>query len=150
MRVFSIHFDGSCGPKNPGGTAAYGVILAKAGVGVKTNLVEEAGVIGTGPLMSNNLAEFHALGVGLQRYLDHGPLAGDELIVFGDSNIVIQIMGGKWKASKDKLYYPAYFATWCLLEDITELGVKTSFHWIPREENTECDDLSKAHEKKDR
>lgn len=145
MRIFTLHFDGSCW-KNPGGTAAYGTVLELEGA--DEALCEEAGVIGTGPLMSNNVAEFHALAVGFQRYLESGPMKGDVIDVRGDSNLVIQIMQGHWRANADKLYYPTYKGAFALLSKIEmQVGATVEFTWIPREKNTRCDVLSKEHNK---
>jgi ribonuclease HI len=142
MRDFTLHFDGSCWP-NPGGTAAYGTILEQTG---QAEINAEAGVIGTSPQMSNNVAEFYALGVGLQRFIEFGPLEGDVVHVYGDSNIVIQMMQGKFRANASKLYYPEYLRTFGLLSILEdEYKVTVDFTWISRDKNTRCDDLSKEH-----
>lgn len=152
MANFTLHFDGSCGPKNPGGVGAYGIILEKEHTvnGTAYTLVpicEEAGVLGSGPSMTNNVAEFDSLGIGLIRLLDYGTHLGDTLAVFGDSNLVIQIMSGKWNPSPEKLYFPAFRRTKSFLDKLESNGVTVDFKWIPREENTECDKLSKEHNK---
>lgn len=140
MDIYTLHFDGSCGPKNPGGTAAYGFSLR---CGDK-RLAAEHGVIGSGPAMSNNVAEFTALFKGLEAFhtQSHTPAF---LQVRGDSQIVINIMSKKWKAHSDKMYYQAYLETEAITRAIRRTNVHITFDWIPREQNTECDDLSKAH-----
>lgn len=140
MEVFTLQFDGSCGPKNPGGTAAYGFILKTRGAYVTTG----HDVIGTGPGMSNNFAEFIAVARGLEAF-DKYCLTPALLNVRGDSNLVIKIMSGRWKARPDKLYYPAYVFAKEILTRIRRRNVQVNFDWIPREDNTECDDLSKVH-----
>lgn len=149
MSKFLIHFDGSCWV-NPGGTAAYGVVVEKEHLvnGAPytwTTVCEEAGVIGTGPGMSNNLAEFHALLTGLRRYVQHGVRLGDKIEVRGDSNLVIQVMNGRWSAKSDKLYYETYRLVKDEVDFLKTMKVEFKFIWIPREENTRCDILSKEH-----
>lgn len=152
MSKFTLHFDGSCWV-NPGGTSAYGIVLEKEhlvnGTPYTWNTIcEEAGVIGTGPEQSNNVAEFHALAVGLQRYLEYGGVKGDRIEVYGDSNLVIKMMLGDYRPNPSKLYYPAYKEAFRLLSVIEiTIGAEISFTWIPREQNTRCDDLSKEHNK---
>jgi ribonuclease HI len=143
MSHYTLHFDGSCW-KNPGGTAAYGYIIAEDGQGV---IRSEHAVIGTGPEMSNNVAEFEGAYQALRDYALLPSRPGDVLRVLGDSNLVAQIMRGNWRAKDDKLYYPYYCKLNGVVRALREKEVSISFVWIPREENTICDDLSKAHNK---
>lgn len=141
MEIYTLHFDGSCGPRNPGGTAAYGFVLATS----CGELERGNGVIGSGPQMSNNFAEFVALEKGLNAFCrNHGTTERVHLQVFGDSQLVIKIMNRFWVASHDKLYYPAYMDALHLLSLIRKAGHRVTFDYIPRELNTVCDELSKA------
>jgi ribonuclease HI len=144
MQVFTLHFDGSCGPKNPGGTAAYGYAISSTGLAEPIETGH--GVIGTGPAMSNNLAEFTALAEGLLAF-SKLLLVNPILKVYGDSKIVINIMSKTWRATSDKLYYPAYLRAAELLRRLRVKGVTVSFDHVYREQNQLCDDLSKAHQK---
>lgn len=148
MTEYTLHFDGSCGPKNPGGTAAYGFVLALRSS--KDALDLGHGIIGSGEGMTNNLAEFWAVAQGLKAFLDlmrtEPALGGRKLRVYGDSKLVTQIMTGNWRASSDKAYWPGYETARSYLETIREAGVDVKFNWIPREQNTLCDDLSKVHQ----
>jgi ribonuclease HI len=147
MVEYTLHFDGSCWP-NPGGTAAYGFLLKTLGGPVSGHEV-----IGSGPLMSNNLAEFYALTVGLNAFYERIPrdsASFTKLVVYGDSDLVVKMMTrvqrtGEIKGDPSKLYFPAYEGAIQSLYRIQSLGVTVDFKWIPREENQECDDLSKAH-----
>lgn len=141
MEVYTLHFDGSCGPKNPGGTAAYGFTVTRAG----EELTAAHAVIGTGPAMSNNLAEFAGLAAGLNWFIEHPPTGNAVINVRGDSQIVINIMSKLWKASSDKLYFPAYLDANKALRAIRSKGIAVGFDHIPREQNDCCDRLSKAH-----
>ncbi len=150
MRNFKIHFDGSCGPKNPGGLAAYGSVVEQYGTFTRDIKVicEESGVIGSGPKMSNNVAEFYALLIGLRRYVQYGVKIDDTVTVRGDSNLVIQVMSGNWKPKSDKLYYETYILVKSEVDFLNKMGVRFDFIWIPRELNTRCDVLSKEHNAK--
>lgn len=147
MSIYKLYFDGSCGPKNPGGIAAYGYVLLRAGE--EQPIETGSGVIGTGAGMSNNLAEFYALQAGLRSFIKQAYTGTKYLQVYGDSNLVIQIMNKHWKAKSDKLYFPAYEMADHILREVRRSGVTVTFDWIPREQNTLCDDLSKAHNKID-
>jgi ribonuclease HI len=142
METYSIHFDGSCWP-NPGGTAAYGTIVKSEG----ETICAEAGVIDTSPVMSNNVAEFFAVAVGLKRLVQKTSKEHRKGVVsvYGDSQIVINIMARKWRPNPDKLYYTAYLQAEEAVKEVRDLGLSVSFTWIPREANTECDELSKEH-----
>lgn len=145
MKDYILHFDGSCGPANPGGTAAYGYILTESG----QELASNSRVIDTGPKMSNNYAEFHALACGMtalsqiEAYYETIHPGPAHLQVYGDSKLVINIMNKRWKASPDKLYYPAAEFAFHAMNKLRKLKVKVSFDWVPRTQNQACDTLSK-------
>lgn len=142
MDHYCLHFDGSCGPKNPSGMAAYGFVLTRQGETLRSG----HGEIGTG--LGNNYAEFTALDKGLCAFISvHDTTSVHHLQVYGDSNLVVQIMNRRWKASPDKLYWPAY--EWAVgnLKIIRQRGHRVSFDWIPRAQNQRCDDLSKLDAK---
>jgi len=56
--LLRVYFDGSCGPKNPGGVAAYGFLIRN-----ETDQIihSSSGRIGSGPDFTNNVAEFEGL-----------------------------------------------------------------------------------------
>lgn len=143
MQLWTLHFDGSCGPTSGGGTAAYGFALEKEGQIIENR----SGIIGTGPKMTNNLAEFVALAEGLTAFYRntlHIPKC--MLNVYGDSRLVINIMSKKWRADREKRYFTGYELADTILSDIRKNSSHlVSFDWIPREQNTICDELSKAH-----
>jgi ribonuclease HI len=148
MDNFTLFFDGSCGPINPGGVAAYGFVIRRGGQ--EEPVIAQAGVIGSGPGMTNNLAEFAALSEALEYFHDnilHGALAV-HLAVYGDSRLVINFMTGYWKPSDgEKPFTPYMLAAKEAVRILRLQRVIVSFDWIPREQNTECDILSKAHQK---
>jgi ribonuclease HI len=129
-------FDGACEPVNPGGTASFGAIV-KGENG--TVLLREHGVVGKGKAMSNNVAEY----AGVLRILKHlSSRPPGRVTIYGDSNLVINQLNGRWRIRKG-LYLSIAIATKELLAHLRGLGWQINFCWIPREQNEECDALSK-------
>jgi len=128
--MITIYFDGLCRPRNPGGMATYGYLIYKDGKKVKSG----SGVIGSGAGMTNNVAEYSALKRAAEWVCRNG--VDDEIIIKGDSQLVIHQMKGSWqiKSETSKKFVPEIRR---LLE-----GRKTRFIWIPREQNAEADLLS--------
>lgn len=124
-------FDGCCEPKNPGGHAAWGAMVKLDG-----NAVYAAGgYCGFGAGMSNNVAEYSAFCAAAEECLKHAGV----IIFRGDSKLVVMQLQGKWKVNGG-LYKPFYDRAVPLWK---ELRSRASLNWIPREENDECDYLSK-------
>ncbi len=130
-------FDGSCAPFNPGGFGGWGIVLKN---GHEEVLHQGHGCLGDGPHMSNNVAEYHAVANLLEMV---GTLAssGWSVQIYGDSNMVINQLGHRWKA-KGGLYLAEYGRAMSALAELELGGVWVDFTWIPREENTEADSLS--------
>ena len=84
--------------------------------------------------MTNNVAEYSALKRAAEWVSQNG--VDDEIVIKGDSQLVIFQMKGIWqiKSETSKKFVPEIRR---LLE-----GRKTSFIWIPREQNAEADLLS--------
>jgi ribonuclease HI len=128
--MITIYFDGLCRPKNPGGVATYGYVIYQDGKKVKSG----CGVVGSGAGMTNNVAEYSALKHAVEWVSRNG--MKDEIVIKGDSQLVIHQMNGTWqiKSATSKKFVPEIHR---MLE-----GRKTSFVWIPREQNAEADLLS--------
>ena len=128
--MITLYFDGLCRPRNPGGVATYGYVIYKDGKKVKSGY----GVVGSGAGMTNNVAEYSALKHAAEWV--RGNCTEDEIVIKGDSQLVIHQMNGTWqiKSKTSKKFVPEIRK---LLE-----GRKTSFVWIPREQNEEADQLS--------
>lgn len=124
-------FDGCCEPKNPGGHAAYGILIKVNGE--ITMAIGE--YVGFGPTISNNVAEY----AGVSCVLREVAKLDDFAIIRGDSKLVINQLGGKWKIHGG-LYVPFYQEAKKLLAPVKG---RVKFQWIPREQNDECDELSK-------
>lgn len=128
-------YDGACEPTNPGGTASYGVIVKKDGV----VLFEESKIVGSGPRMSNNVAEYSGAISGMEWLLANG-FSRSRILVRGDNKMSVLQMAGFWKVRTwDGLYVPY----WRRALDLVKKFRHIKFQWIPREQNGEADEISK-------
>jgi ribonuclease HI len=135
---WTLHFDGAC-DVNPGGIAAYGFVIKKAGVKVKSGkgLAVEPGSQDA----TNNVAEYTGLLKGLEEVavlLSEG----DSLEVIGDSELTIRQLKGEYQVKAATLM-PLYAKAAPLAHTLTAQGKKVTFKWIPRHMNGEADKLSK-------
>jgi ribonuclease HI len=137
--LYKAYFDGSCGPRNPGGTAAYGSVIFRQ----KERIWERSEVYYPPPgkerETSNNLAEYLGLIAILEQFI-HIEAQHELIMVYGDSNLVIQQMSGHWKI-KEGIYEPFAQRAKILTNEFSRIG----WQWIPRGQNTIADGLSKAH-----
>ena len=136
MNEYFAWFDGACEPVNPGGTASFGVVIKDQDASV---LSKQHGVVGKGKAMSNNVAEYAGV-LHILKYLSSRPPG--RVTIHGDSNLVINQLNGKWRVRKG-LYLSIATETKELLAYLRGLGWQINFCWIPREQNEECDALSK-------
>jgi ribonuclease HI len=136
-RKLVLQFDGACEP-NPGGLATYGWVLEH---GDQSGVVQTGqGVARRGKAATNNVAEWVALGKGLRWLLDHDPPC-DELLIRGDSQLVIKQLTGEWGCNKEAL---SKLCDRCLaiLGELGRRGVRWSAEWAGREQNAAADALS--------
>jgi len=131
--MIDVYIDGLVGPVNPGGVGTIGIVIYKNG----EKIYQKGSVVGEGPAMSNNRAEYEALGEALRWLLDEG-LAKEQILVRSDSRLLVNQMQNKWKVGGG-LFVVAYKKARKLVEQFASL----SFQWIPRGENEEADLLTK-------
>lgn len=134
MSEVTIYFDGSCGPKNPGGTAKGAWLLYNSD---KSLIAKDSQVICSGPTATNNVAEWAGLTNALRYVVANGLKHGSMVNIKGDSQLVIFQLIGEYKCRKETLK-PYYEECLDLLKDYVWKAV-----WIAREENQEADTLSK-------
>src|SRR5215813_1284223 len=93
--TYIAYFDGACEPVNPGGTAAYGAIILQEGhhIWECSELVYPEQ--GKDHETSNNVAEYCDLIAVLEHLLSLGAQQ-EPIMVYGDSQFVIQQMFGRW------------------------------------------------------
>lgn len=133
--LIEVWYDGACEPKNPGGYAAYGVII-KRGAAV---LLEESKLVGVGPKMSNNVAEYSGVLRALEWMSEHG-MEKEKILVRGDNKMSVMQLAGLWKiATPTGLYVPYCLAA----RKLAARFRKIRFEWIPRELNGVADEISK-------
>lgn len=129
--MYKLYFDGGCGPQNPGGRATYGSVLYKDNQRIwkAQGVIDEINT-------SNNVAEYGGLIIGLSHLLSIGA-QNEQIVVFGDSKLVIAQMFRQWKIKKG-IYLP--YANHChtLLKEFTDIKGKL----LPRHLNTEADALT--------
>lgn len=144
MRI-NGYFDGSCGPQNPGGTAAWGFVINDfAG----HRLHAGRGTVGRGPGMTNNVAEASGAAALLKHIIDEMPHV-TEVFIHGDSNIVIRKLGRKGRSDRTAQgHYVPYLNEALRLADKLRARCGVYFIWIPRERNAEADRLSKPGEER--
>ena len=130
--VIEAWFDGVTEPHNPGGHAAYGIVVQLDG-----QIVLSSGqYVGFGPAMSNNVAEYAGITAILEFIPTLPPQPG---VIRGDSKLVIMQLSGQWKA-KGGLYLPYFQRAKTLYEP---LRLRIQLEWVPRKQNEACDHLSK-------
>lgn len=132
MRKVDCFIDGACEPKNPGGTASWGVYIL-----AEDMPIEEWGIVGSGEKMSNNVAEYSAL-IEAFKLVKKRYGTDIELTIFGDSQLVINQMNHEWNI-KGGMYFE--YAQ-CALHLALQFPI-LHFIWIGREKNTFADALSK-------
>ena len=129
-------------PVNPGGTAAYGAIIFKDG----KKLWEDSKIFiptrGREKEVSNNVAEYSGFKAILDYLIAHD-LTKSQIIVYGDSKLVIEQMFGSWRI-KFGYYVPIAKTCKAMIKQFPYL----TGEWIPREENFLADELSKAQLKR--
>jgi len=128
-----VHFDGACQPPGAAGVAGWGYVIDGPGLHL-----EECG-LATRPYSAhstNNVAEY----VGAIRALEKLRSIGytGEVVVSGDSQLVIRQMNGEYAVRAEHL--KAYH-DW--LRTLGDSFRKVEFRWVPREENSVADSLSK-------
>ena len=136
--TYIAYFDGACEPVNPGGTASYGAVIIED----DETIWGCSEIYGQGKLMSKNVAEYAGFIAVLEWFIEQ-ELCDAEIVVKGDSMLVMNQMFGTWKI-KNGLYAP-------LAKKASELRsrfIDIKGEWIPRDLNDVADELSKAALKK--
>jgi ribonuclease HI len=126
MAHAEVWFDGAC-LGNPGPMGA-GVVVACGG---KRRTLAKP--LGRG---TNNVAEYEAAIAGLSLAIAMGATSAT---LHGDSQLILRQLGGEYKVSAPALR-PLHAQAKALM---AELG-KVRLQWVPRAENAEADELSKA------
>jgi len=130
---YSGYFDGACEPINPGGTASYGAVICRGDVVIW----EEGKIVGKGPDISNNVAEYAGL-LALLDCLIAMNLSQESITIMGDSKLVINQMWGSWRMNGG-----LYISVAKKCRERLKLFPNIKGKWIPREQNDHADKMSK-------
>lgn len=134
--MIEIYTDGLAEP-NPG-VGTYGYVIYKDG----KKILARHGF--AGDPVTNNYAEYRGL---IEALRGSSEFADAEIIVHSDSKLLINQMAGEWKVSKKafKSTEPgSYVEKYLEAEELATRFTKLRFVWIPREENSEADHLSRV------
>ncbi|MCI4363110.1 MAG: ribonuclease HI family protein [Thermoplasmata archaeon] len=131
--VVDVHFDGACNPARGGGIATYGFTIE----GERLRYEERGLAVRPGAAhATNNVAEYTGAIRALEWLRSRGFRGA--VILRGDSQLVIRQMNGEYAIRKEHL--KAYHEH---LSALARQFVEVSFRWVPREENTRADELTK-------
>lgn len=132
MKEIVCYFDGACWPKNPGGIMGWGYHISVDGQIIQTGFNGK----NASAANSNNVAEYLALRDCLD-WLVCNNLSKNPISIFGDSQLVVLQMSGKWKI-KNGMYRDAAIECKKLLCHFPNI----SFQWVARNYNELADELS--------
>ena len=125
----TVYIDGLAEPSNPG-TGTYGYIIYEG----PKKLAEGSGLAGHG--VTSNYAEYTALAEALKR-LKALRIEGD-ILVRSDSRLLVGHMSEGWKV-KGGMYLEKYKE----VKDLVKEFGSIVFQWIPRDQNSEADLLTR-------
>ncbi|HKM78855.1 MAG TPA: ribonuclease HI, partial [Candidatus Bathyarchaeia archaeon] len=133
-RRITINIDGACEPINPKGVATYAYVIRDG----YEKIAENSGLAAEpySENATNNVAEYTAYIRALENAKRLGLYGSIE--VQSDSQLLVNQLNGNWKVKKPHLAV--------LYEQAIQLGKEFSsatIKWVPREQNTEADRLSK-------
>lgn len=132
--MIKCFFDGACEPKNPGGNMGIGAYIERNNQVVLTY----SHSIPAAKDNTNNVAEYLAVKQILQ-YLTDNYFFNEEIVIYGDSKLVIEQLWGTWKMNKGA-YIPVALECKYMVKKFSNIkGI-----WVPREQNQNADDLSKG------
>lgn len=139
MSTYIAYFDGACAPSNPGGHLGMGAVVTK--VGCTAPIFEASRHRAPSAGNTNNVAEYGALWYVLDYFIRNN-LQDADIMVKGDSQLVIKQMSGEWtiKEGNGGVYIKA--AVTC--RELVATFKRIRFQWIPRDDNWWADKLSNA------
>jgi len=113
-----LYTDGACrGNPGPGGA---GAVINR--IGKKKRYLYYY----VGDNTTNNVAEYTAVVLALEYLVREGIKEEDRIVLYTDSNLIVQQMSGKWQVKNEKLK-PLYKEA---MKYLLELGVSWSIKWV--------------------
>jgi ribonuclease HI len=135
--LIEIYTDGLAEPTNPG-IGTYGYVVYRDGKELKRGHGFD------GDPVSNNHAEYAGLVEALKSV---AALTDEEIVVKSDSKMLANQMAGEWKVSKKAYNSEAegtYVDKYLEAKEVARKFSRLSFVWVPREENSQADELSRV------
>jgi ribonuclease HI len=136
--MIEIYTDGLAEPTNPG-IGTYGYVVLKDG----KRFAESQGF--AGDPVSNNHAEYAGL-VEALKFVKTVAEENEQVIVKSDSKLLVNQMNGDWNVSKKAMRTTGegtYVEKYLEAKTVVSGFPRVTFVWVPREENTEADMLSR-------
>lgn len=135
--MFHINTDASIEPFNPGGIVAWGFIVKTKGV----VLHQEAGIsVKGGEMATNNIGEYHAVIAAMLWLIQLQLKDRKPAIIRSDSQLIVNQCSGLWQCRDEKLVPLRDM----VLKARGRYKRNITFHWVPREDNSEADALSRT------
>ena len=135
--MIEIFTDGLAEPRNPG-IGTYGFVVYREGLEFKRAHGFD------GYPVSNNHAEYSGLIEALKSVAE---FPEEEIVVRSDSKMLVNQMSGLWKVSKKAYNNPdegSYADKFLEARELARKFARLRFEWIPREQNSEADELSRV------
>jgi ribonuclease HI len=129
--LIEVFTDGLAEPTNPG-IGTYGFAIYRDGKRLDT------GHGFAGDPVSNNYAEYEGLVMALKRVKRSRGDGEEEITVYSDSKLLVNQMNGDWKFKKG-----GYVEKLLEARELAHGFSNLKFKWIPREQNSEADELSR-------
>lgn len=134
--MYMIHCDASIEPFNPSGILAWAFIAKLKGKIVH----QDVHISGWGEGTTNNIGEYQAVLGALYWLISLPDSERKPVVIHSDSQLIVNQCKGSWGCRDEKLVP--------LLDLVNKAKKKYRktiwFRWIPREENTEADALSRS------
>lgn len=126
-----IQADGLCEPRNPGGWACWAWVAQAEDA---QEIASGRGCVGHGPGATNNVAEYQAVLAALDWAIAHGLR---DILLQTDSRLVVEQVAGRWACNAAHLRG--------LRDEVRArlAGCTGRLEWVPREQNTRADALSR-------
>ena len=132
--MYIVYTDGAVEPVNPGGHGVGGWVIKENDEILSKGVLD----LGQDPTMTNNRAEYCAV-YGALKDMIHRGFVGKPIMLMTDSQLVVNQLNDKWGCRAPHL------RTWRdMIWKLTESFSDVSFHWIPREQNQEADEMSRS------
>lgn len=134
--VYNCYFDGSCGPTNPNGEIGVGAVIY-----APLEIWNYSKMYPAKKGNTNNMAEYMAF-IAVLDYFIKNWKTKENIVVWGDSQIVVNQMRGAYKIRSG-----AYVNLALEAKEKIKMFSNLNVMWCPREQNKRADYLSNPSQK---